>query len=322
MLCFITSLAIVSASAASDCDGLDCIRQTGDEEATLLQVQSVREPDRVTQVAGDNHTADKAESVNEPGKLAEVCDDNFSIFPYGREETARWGTNFNGWGTCGNRSQSPINIRPWCLGTKRAEGSERLQTHYGENQEPIVFRNTGHSPGIDANFGTLQLSIGTLRAYNVHFHHPSEHTINWKAAELEMHIVHKSMEDHEEHDIHRGCGCSPSSTAVVAILFDVGRENKCLSELFSQQLPIAGCERPVGNIDLGSCFEDQLNGDWWSYSGSLTTPPCTEGLFWNVMQRRAEISREQLENFKAMFLLNARPAQDLNGRTVYSHSRK
>lgn len=229
----------------------------------------------------------------------ESCGLGFTVYPYSQPEL--WGTAYEGWETCGGQQQSPININTHQCRKMTVKGPELNTDYHGSGEEEDYVANNGHALQVDGNFGTLDLNPKTFTVANFHFHSPSEHTENGKPAAMEMHIVHSGS----------------NGTAVVGIFFDVGKENKCLSKVLSTP-PRAGCEKSIGNIDL-NCFSEQLSGPWWSYMGSLTTPPCTEGLFWQVMQRRATISRAQLQAFRTRYIHNARPTQPLHGRKVTYH---
>lgn len=233
----------------------------------------------------------------------ETCGLGFKVYPY--EQAKLWGSAYEGWEGCDGQKQSPINIvTRKCH--KTVTGG-KLQTNYhGSGQPTDYVINNGHALEVDGQFGTLTLSFTKYYASNIHFHSPSEHTVNGRHADMEAHIVHLR-------------GDQPK--AVVAILFDIGKENECLSEVLSAPPPRAGCEKPVDSLDL-TCFSHQLSGPWWSYTGSLTTPACTEGLAWQVMERRATISRAQLKAFRTRYLMNARPTQPLNDRKVTFHELK
>jgi len=220
------------------------------------------------------------------------CGNGFTVYPY--IQPGLWGT-YDGWQLCGaGKEQSPINIwsshtvnaKPLNLSIKALANPPRL--------------NTGHSIEYEGEFLKLTLGKTTFTSAQFHFHTPSEHKVNgWQYA-FEMHVVTASED---------------GGIAVIGILFKFGKRNKCLDNLLKTPLPGAGCQDHVGAIDL-SCFNQQLSGPYYTYDGSLTTPPCTEGLKWNVMRNIATMSWSQLMAFKTRYLMNARPVQPLNGRKV------
>lgn len=240
------------------------------------------------------HSSDYSNGGNE-----EECGNGFTSYPY--EQPELWGTAYEGWETCGGQQQSPINIVTHHCRKTTVLGPKLKTNYHGSGSDEDYVENNGHALEVEGDFGTLDLSGKIYNVANIHVHSPSEHTINGEPAAMEMHIVHTGS----------------NGIAVVGILFDLGKENQCLSRVLSTP-PRAGCEKSVGNIDL-SCFAKELSGPWWSYSGSLTTPPCSEGLAWQVMQRRATISKAQLKAYRTRYLNNARPTQPLNGRKVTFH---
>jgi len=223
------------------------------------------------------------------------CSDDFEVFPY--KEPGSWGTR-PGWQACGEgQQQSPIDIP---ARTRRAFTAGPLDLTFSAVPKP-VFLNNGHSAKVKGEFLKFNLAGNTYSAKQFHFHTPSEHTVAGKGFAMEMHIV----------------STNEGGAAVIGILFKLGKANKCLTNF--REVPRPGCEEQLSMaVDL-ACFEEQLEGPWWSYDGSLTTPPCTEGVKWQVMRKRATLSLAQLLIFKSRFRRNggnARPPQPLNGREV------
>lgn len=227
------------------------------------------------------------------------CDEEMQVFPYGQAHL--WGTGYAGWEQCAGKSQSPVNLG-WTFsqGQSIKVTGGKLNISYLAVSDPPTLNN-GHALKVKGDFMKLTLSGATYVSPQFHFHHPSEHTVHGSPAALEMHIPFMGEQ----------------GIAEIGILFNIGFKNQCLEKILREP-PRAGCSRHVGPTDL-HCFERQLSGPWWSYSGSLTTPPCTEGVKWHVMKRRATISSAQLRAFKTRFESNARPVQDLNGREVTFH---
>lgn len=227
----------------------------------------------------------------------EQCDVGFDAFPYIQPHL--WGTDYVGWELCGEgREQSPIDIV-----TKKAKNKKASPLNLRFNkQEHAEILNNGHSIEAEGNFVTLKMGGDKYEASQLHFHHPSENTVNGKAYPMEMHIVTSG----------------DAGSAVLAVFFKLGKRNSCIDEIL-QKAPRAGCQIHISaEMDLGTgkCFKEQLKGDYWSFDGSLTTPPCTEGVKWQVMQKVATISREQLRQFKTRYVMNARPVQPWGKREV------
>lgn len=148
-----------------------------------------------------------------------------------------------------------------------------------------------------------------------HFHAPSEHTIQGHNMDLELHIVHKYLDD--------------SLGGVIGIMFDRqfggDRDNEFIEQLTGFMGTKVG-EESHGHISMKK-FVDELDlGNYWSYDGSLTTPPCTEGIKWSMLKTVMPISARQLKMFTKLWADdpsfangkgNNRVVQPLNQRTVY-----
>ena len=162
--------------------------------------------------------------------------------------------------------------------------------------------NNGHTLQVtasDEDEFRLDDQIFTLRQY--HFHTPSENRINGKSFPLEAHFVHASKE---------------GDVAVLAVMFEVGPENSALNPLLARLPKEKDHEISIDkHLDLRPLFPADLH--CYRFSGSLTTPPCTEGLRWLVMKNTVTLSEKQLEMFKqALEHSNNRPLQPLNGRVI------
>lgn len=198
------------------------------------------------------------------------------------------------------RSQSPIDIR-----TDGAQAGQLppLSTSYAEM--PLDILNNGRTVQVDAPAGSV-LAVGSTRweLKQFHFHSPSEHTVDGEHAEIEVHLVHEGVN---------------GDLAVVSVLVEEGASNPFLARIWPH-LPRAAGETdsvPQTRVDL----DELLPADRASYryGGSLTTPPCTEGVAWFVLQTPAEASASQVRAFREVLSGNNRPTQPLNGRVVVSN---
>jgi len=216
------------------------------------------------------------------------------IFDY--SATDDWG-NTAGWETCGTgQIQSPIDID---IGNAVNVHSDPLSLKF-TSQSQVKRENNGHSIEVHGDFANLTLSVGSFAASQFHFHSPSENTVGGESFPLEMHIV---MADAKQ------------SLVVVSVLFEEGAENTCLAQTLDNE-PETGCDDELAAVDLTDCFTSVMEGDYWSFDGSLTTPPCSEGVKWNVMHKTATISSAQLAAFQAKYTGNNRPTRPLNGRKI------
>ena len=190
--------------------------------------------------------------------------------------------------------QSPIDIRD---GVKVS--LETIRFEYKPSQFRIT--DNGH---------TLQVGVGEGIAMNVmgkryeliqlHFHRPAEERVNGKSYDMVVHLVHKNDE---------------GQLAVVAVLLEKGSEHPLIQTLWNN-MPL---ERdmdvsPAEPIDLTQLLPE--NRSYWTYMGSLTTPPCTEGVLWMVMKQPLQVSPEQVSIFSRLYRNNARPVQPSNGRLI------
>lgn len=200
-------------------------------------------------------------------------------------EFAACGTGYN---------QSPIDV----ANTVAAE-LETLHFSYGSNSSVIV--NNGHTLQINAKPGSW-LTVGDekFQLLQFHVHSPSEHQINGEIFALEAHFVHQNQS---------------GAIAVVGVLFRTGEWNTDLARV-GAAVPEA-LNRPVP-IDLA--FADlelyRNNDSYYRYSGSLTTPPCTEGVHWFVLKEPGHIAPEQSARFIALIGEDARGTQPINARIV------
>lgn len=194
-------------------------------------------------------------------------------------------------------NQSPINIDS----TVKAHISP-LQTHYSDG--PVTLTNNGHTiqAGEKAETRdsiTLDKQSWTLQQF--HFHAPSENTVHGKKYAMEMHLVHKN---------------DKGELVVVAVMFDKGAANAELEKLWRVMPEQA--EKNVSiteSLDLNKLLPKDKT--YWRFSGSLTTPPCSEGVTWVVLKQPLTLSAEQLAKFThTMHHDNNRPVQSLHGRLV------
>ncbi|MEK8030037.1 carbonic anhydrase family protein [Ideonella sp. DXS29W] len=190
--------------------------------------------------------------------------------------------------------QSPIDIR----------GGIAVQL------EPIQFdyRTTGFS--VIDNGHTVQVNLPSGNSINVlgrrfdllqfHFHRPSEERINGKQFDMVAHLVHKDAE---------------GKLAVVAVLLDRGAAQPLIQAVWNA-LPLEKNELQAapGTIDLNKLLPEDRR--YYTYMGSLTTPPCSEGVLWMVMKTPVPVSPEQIEIFSRLYPMNARPVQPLAGRLI------
>lgn len=195
------------------------------------------------------------------------------------------------------KRQSPINIEA----TNTLQGpAEALQFNYQPSDGTVV--NNGHTIQVDLNGENSVTVRGSVyRLVQFHFHHPSEERVNYQGFAMVAHLVHKNVE---------------GQLAVVAVLLDPGVANALINKVWTY-MPLDTGDRvrmPTGVIDMNELLpKDQR---YYQFMGSLTTPPCSEGVLWMVLKQPTTVSREQIKLFSQLFPNNARPVQPVNGRPV------
>lgn len=167
---------------------------------------------------------------------------------------------------------------------------------------PLVVGNNGYTIQIDYAPGSL-LVTGDRQfcLTQFHFHRRSEHTIDGVPAEMELHLVHQD---------------TAGNLAVVGVLFTAGRQHEALQRVWDNMPTNVDEKRlaPGEAIYAADLLPADLS--YYHYVGSLTTPPCTEGVLWFVLSEMVEVSPGQVEQFAALFPQNFRWLQPLNGRAV------
>lgn len=199
--------------------------------------------------------------------------------------------------------QSPINIE--VSETVDQQEAMKLAEQISLNYDQAIFtvENNGHT--IEANSTTLENSLLiNKKEYNlkgIHFHSPSEHQLNGQYFDMEAHLYHKSEE---------------GEMAVLSLFIQQGEENVQLAEMWDEMPDGVEAAKILKNpVDLQLLLPEQKSV--YQYMGSLTTPPCTEGVNWFILEQPIEMSEEQINRFSSIFLQNNRPIQELNGREIY-----
>lgn len=191
--------------------------------------------------------------------------------------------------------QSPIDIR----------GGVRLtleNVKFDYKSSPLRIIDNGHTIQVNYAPGS-SITVGgkTFELVQFHFHKPAEERVNGRGFEMVAHLVHRDKE---------------GRLAVVAVLFIAGTDHPLIQTLWNN-LPIAQLredELPAVKIDVAQLLP-KVRG-YYTYIGSLTTPPCTEGVQWIVLKTPVQVSREQIDVFAKVHDKSARPTQAANGRLI------
>ncbi|CAO2191765.1 unnamed protein product [Urochloa humidicola] len=251
-------------------------------------------------------------SVAVPAARAQLAETEHELkFSYVRGDERgpeHWGELNASWAACGaGRMQSPIDLSHERVSLVRGLGY--LDHSYRPAQASI--HNRGHDimvtfEGHDA--GGLVIDGTAYRLKQLHWHSPAEHTIDGRRYDMELHMVHESAPP-------------ANKTAVIGILFEIGaEEDPFLRRLEHSIRMVADTNNtePVGVVDPhGARGRASV---YYRYMGSLTTPPCTEGVVWTVVKRVRTVSKYQLELLREAvhdnMENNARPLQEVNDRDI------
>jgi len=202
-----------------------------------------------------------------------------------------WGDEFP---TCGKGTkQSPLNITgPF------EKSKDVLVVNYKEG--PLKILNNGHTIQVNVEPGsTLKINKDVYNLLQFHFHRPSEEQVDGKPMAMVAHFVHKNAD---------------GKLAVLGVLLNDGKDNAAIQTLWNNAPKAEGPEVVVDKMkfDPSSLVPTALTH--YSYEGSLTTPPCTEGVNFYILKTPVDIGKKQVVDFP--FKRNARPVQPLNGRKI------
>lgn len=207
-----------------------------------------------------------------------------------------WSKLKSNYALCGTgKRQSPIDIR----GGIKVD-LEPIKFDY----KPTEFRtiDNGHTVQVEVGEGSSITVMGqTYQLVQFHFHRPSEERINGKTYDMVAHLVHKDYDNR---------------LAVIAVLMEKGMEHPLIQTLWNYMPLEVGMEsQPPGVvIDLNRLLPEKR--DYYTYMGSLTTPPCTENVLWMVFKNPVPVSLEQIGIFSRLYPNNARPVQPTHDRLI------
>ncbi|WP_019039092.1 carbonic anhydrase [Psychroflexus tropicus] len=203
---------------------------------------------------------------------------------------------------CNGNFQSPINL----VNFKTAEDLEPVDLHYAEETLLHDVVNNGHSIQYDFEHGDFLIhKQDTFHLKQFHFHEPAEHLIEGVRYPLEIHLVHQN---------------SDTEFLVLSVMVKEGQNSKPF-ELLESYLPIQKGETKLiqAPFDMSQNLPDQKG--YFTYQGSLTTPPCSEDVTWIVFKKPIEIALEQVELLRYLMPINNyRDEQPHHGRVIYSTS--
>ncbi|WP_186644434.1 carbonic anhydrase [Fluviispira vulneris] len=195
-------------------------------------------------------------------------------------------------------NQSPINIQ-----MKQAKENESLpKLDFSYSGIPLTVLNNGHTIQVNYPKGS-KIEIGRKQygLLQFHFHTPSEHAFDGKRSAMEVHFVNQNED---------------GSLAVIGVLMKKGKKNNALASIFDNMPKKESTLTNVNNVNFEAEDVIPKGSKYFTYSGSLTTPPCSQIVTWYVLKEQIEVSIEQIKRFQNIFNMNARPIQALSNRAV------
>ena len=211
-----------------------------------------------------------------------------------------WGDLESDYAVCKTGTlQSPIDIH-------KADRTNLPTLEFDYHDVPLTIVNNGHTIQVDYAPGSFVRVDG--RQYQLvqfHFHHPSEEKVDGHAYDMVAHLVHKDAEGH---------------LAVVAVLLAKGQANPLVQTLWDHVPRQVAHEDTLPDLRVNAADLLPKHLGYFEFDGSLTTPPCTEGVRWIVLRESQAISPSEIAAFANLYHNNARPTQPSNGRVVKESS--
>ncbi|KAI3512148.1 hypothetical protein L1887_19372 [Cichorium endivia] len=221
----------------------------------------------------------------------------------------KWGELHKEWSACNNgKMQSPID-----LSNNRVDmihKSNKLARTYKPCTATIA--NRGHDIAVhwEGNAGSIKINGTVYSLSQAHWHSPSEHTINGRRYSLELHMVHKTTDPTAKYQI-----------AVIGVLYKIGKSNPFLSKLVPNITSLV--KEDNEHRDLGVIDPREIKMScrrYYNYIGSLTVPPCTEGVVWTISKKVRTVSLDQVKLLRAAVhdhaQKNSRPMQPNHHRNI------
>ncbi|MBT4989228.1 MAG: carbonic anhydrase family protein [Rickettsiales bacterium] len=194
-------------------------------------------------------------------------------------------------------SQSPINI---ITADTISAKANTLQQKY--QNTPLAIINNGETIKIKYNSDSyLKIGASIYKLVQFHFHTPSEHHINGVAHPMVIHLVHTNAD---------------GDIAVLAVFIEEGEANSTISTILNNVPDTKHKVVRLDNVEINASDLLPINGSHYQFSSSLTTPPCSENVLWNILKDPITLSKEQIDKFISIMGDNARPIQPLNDRKI------
>ncbi len=193
--------------------------------------------------------------------------------------------------------QSPLDIR----GAHMNKALRPIEFHYIAG--PVTLTNDGRTIVAHVDPGSYVVAGGVrYELVEFSFHHPSEQAVNGKLTSMDVQLLHRSADGKQ-------------AVVDIRLMEDAGNPNAVLAALWPHLPKTAGSTAKVTEmVSTGGLLP--VDRGYWTYMGSLTAPPCTEGVRWFVFEQELSLSRDQLRAFAALFRMNTRALQEPHGRRI------
>ncbi len=214
----------------------------------------------------------------------------------GEHAPEHWQNLCKGFAACGGEAQSPIDI----AGAKASAESELVPIQFDYHSIPVHIVNNGHTVQFQAEKGNqITINDEQYQLLQFHFHALSEHTVEGEHYPLELHFVHKNAK---------------GKFAVVGVFYEEGAENALFAEHLANFPEENGKHQHEDTVDLNRLLPE--NHSYYHYSGSFTSPPCSEIVSWYVMKDAVTATKEQIDTLSELLGQNNRPTMPLNEREI------
>ena len=264
--------------------------------ATRLAAMRANQAARIAAAAKTRKLAESAQKAAVATALLPPAPRHSTTWSYeGETGPANWGRINADWAKCGaGTRQSPIDLRD---GMK----VDLEQIAFDYHPSAFTVTDTGHTIEVAVGMGNfITVQNRTYELVQFHFHRPSEERINGKGTEMVVHLEHKDAEGH---------------LAIIAVLLERGAANALIQTVWNN-LPLEKNDTvtPSVVVDVNAILPARR--EYFTFMGSMTTPPCSEGVLWLVMKQPMPASAPQMALFSRLYPLNARPSQASGGRVI------
>jgi carbonic anhydrase len=211
---------------------------------------------------------------------------------------AKWGTLEKGFLQCKTgQAQSPIDIPD-----ASARKGDLAPLLFNYKVSPLKIIDNGHSIQVDYAPGSFLTWEGKrYELVQFHFHKPGEEKIDGKGHDMDAHLVHQGPD---------------GKLVVLAIELDAGKENRLIKTLWDNLPKEKGRQSSVEAVKINAVDLLPENKGYYTFAGSLTTPPCSEEVTWIVLKTPVQVSADEIARFGRIYPMNARPIQPLNARDI------